>query len=256
MLAEKGYCGTSGVAANAGPGHWWVPPDPTLRAQAVARRADAGLGRADPHWMERVLDTTWQTLPTLARHYDFPTDEHGVVQYRALRGPEYLRALRGQALQAGVTILDHTPALTLLCHTDRSVAGATLYRRRTGEALEIRSGAVILATGGGAFRSPLLGSGNLTGDGLLMAAEAGASLSAMEFTGYCTVAPAGTFDELCLRDLFRRGGPRVVGAPGPGRHKRPRGCFDPRTGFLPSRPHARRYPRHAAAGFPQRHPGV
>ena len=35
ILADKGYCGTSGVAAPAGPGHWWVPPDPDLRAQAI-----------------------------------------------------------------------------------------------------------------------------------------------------------------------------------------------------------------------------
>jgi alkanesulfonate monooxygenase len=28
VLADKGYCGASGVAATAGPGHWWVPPIP------------------------------------------------------------------------------------------------------------------------------------------------------------------------------------------------------------------------------------
>ncbi|MCK1465154.1 FAD-dependent oxidoreductase, partial [Bradyrhizobium sp. 2] len=27
VLVDKGYCGTSGVTAAAGPGHWWVPPD-------------------------------------------------------------------------------------------------------------------------------------------------------------------------------------------------------------------------------------
>ena len=25
VIADKGYCGTSGVTATAGPGHWWVP---------------------------------------------------------------------------------------------------------------------------------------------------------------------------------------------------------------------------------------
>jgi succinate dehydrogenase/fumarate reductase flavoprotein subunit len=40
--------------------------------------------------------------------------------------------------------------------------------------------------------SYLLGSANLNGDGLLMAAEAGASLSGMEFSAYHTVAPAHT----------------------------------------------------------------
>jgi succinate dehydrogenase/fumarate reductase flavoprotein subunit len=58
--------------------------------------------------------------------------------------------------------------------------------------LTIRAGAVVLAAGGCAFQSHLLGSANLTGDGLLMAAEAGASLSGMEFSAYYTVAPAHT----------------------------------------------------------------
>jgi succinate dehydrogenase/fumarate reductase flavoprotein subunit len=186
ILAEKGWCGTSGVTATAGPGHWWVPPDPLLRTQAIERRRAAGLGLSDPDWMARVLDTTWRTLPTLADHYAFPRDEDGIVQYRALRGPEYMRAMRTVTEQAGVTILDHTPSLTLLRHEDGSVAGARLWRRRARRSLTIRAGAVVLATGGCAFHSYLLGSANLTGDGLLMAAEAGASLSGMEFSAYYT----------------------------------------------------------------------
>jgi hypothetical protein len=34
VLVDKGYCGTSGVTATAGPGHWWVPPE--RREAAVA----------------------------------------------------------------------------------------------------------------------------------------------------------------------------------------------------------------------------
>jgi succinate dehydrogenase/fumarate reductase flavoprotein subunit len=51
---------------------------------------------------------------------------------------------------------------------------------------------VVLATGGCAFASHLLGAANNTGDGLLMAAEAGCDLSGMEFTNAYCVAPAGT----------------------------------------------------------------
>ena len=43
--------------------------------------------------------------------------------------------------------------------------------------------------GGTSFLSRLLGSHTNTGDGYLMAAEAGAELSGMEFTSYYTVAP-------------------------------------------------------------------
>ncbi len=196
ILAEKGYVGTSGVTATAGPGHWWVPPDPQLRATVIAERAGRGLGLADPDWMARVIDLTWTSLPTLAKHYAFPVDDTGVTQYRGLRGPEYMRAMRAFAVEAGVRIFDHCPTLELLVHGDGSVAGAMgQYKRggqykRNGRDWQIRAGAVVIATGGCAFFSHLLGSRNNTGDGYLMAVEAGADLSGMEFSSYFTVAPA------------------------------------------------------------------
>jgi len=194
VLADKGYFGTSGVTATAGPGHWWVPPDPGLRRAAVEERLQRAYGLADPEWMERILDTTWRTLPTLSPHYAFPRDHQGRYYYRGLRGPEYLRALRKQAERAGVRVLDHCPVIELLSHSDGSIAGAHGVERQLGRGrpYAIRAAAVILATGGCAFRSRLLGSYNNTGDGYLMAAEAGAELSGMEFSNYHTVALANT----------------------------------------------------------------
>jgi succinate dehydrogenase/fumarate reductase flavoprotein subunit len=189
VLAEKGYCGTSGVTATAGPGHWWLPPDPQARAEAIRRRYLASCGLADQRWMSRILDTTWRTLPTLAGYYDFSVDENGVTQYRGLRGPEYMRAMRRLTLDAGVRILDQSPAVELLLHADGSAAGARGVRRQAGGMWGVRCGAVVVATGGCAFMSGLLGSGTNTGDGYLMAAEAGAELSGMEFSSYYTVSP-------------------------------------------------------------------
>ena len=63
-------------------------------------------------------------MPTLAGYYDFSTDDHGAIQYRALRGPEYLNAMRRLVEDSGVRILDQSPALELLLHRDGSVAGA------------------------------------------------------------------------------------------------------------------------------------
>jgi succinate dehydrogenase/fumarate reductase flavoprotein subunit len=189
VLAEKGYCGTSGVTATAGPGHWWVPPDPNARAEAINRRYSASGGLADQRWMARILDTTWRSLPTLAGYYDFSVDDQGVTQYRGLRGPEYMRAMRRLTLDAGVRILDQSPAIELLLHRDGSAAGARGVRRQAGTLWSVRCGAVVLATGGCAFMSGLLGSGTNTGDGYLMAAEAGAEFSGMEFSSYYTVSP-------------------------------------------------------------------
>ncbi|MEY4511939.1 MAG: hypothetical protein RLZZ450_4061 [Pseudomonadota bacterium] len=194
VLVDKGYFGTSGVTATAGPGHWWVAPESDLRRAAIDERLARAYGLADPHWMERILETTWRTLPTLQPYHPFPKDHRGETYYRGLRGPEYLRALRQQAEHAGVRILDHSPALELLLHSDGSVAGASGVQRQvgTGRRFTVRAGAVILATGGCAFRSRLLGSHNNTGDGYLMGVEAGAVLSGMEFSNYHTVALAHT----------------------------------------------------------------
>lgn len=188
VLVDKGYCGTSGVTATAGVTHWFVPPERHHRAVAE-RHADAA-GLADPQWALRVLRTTWERLPLLDRHYPFPTADGALDRTQNVRGPEYLRAMRGLVHRAGVRILDHHPALELLLHSDGSVAGAAGVRRQAGGRWTVRAGAVVLATGGTAFRSHLLGSRGNTGDGHLMAAEAGAVLSGMEFSNYYTLAPA------------------------------------------------------------------
>jgi succinate dehydrogenase/fumarate reductase flavoprotein subunit len=190
VLVDKGYFGTSGVTATAGPGHWWVPPEPALRASAIRQREAIAFGLAEPRWMERILDETWRQLPTLAGFYDFGVNEQGVTLYGAVRGPEYLRALRQLARQLGVHVFDHSPASELLMHADGSVAGARGLHRQLNQPWSARAAGVILATGGCAFFSRLLGSRTNTGDGYLMAGEAGVDLSGMEFTSQYVVAPA------------------------------------------------------------------
>ncbi len=103
-----------------------------------------------------------------------------------------MRAMRNLAAAQGVRILDHHPALELLRHGDGAIAGASGLVLRGERPWTIRAGAVVLATGGAAFASRLLGSATNTGDGLLMGVEAGADLSGMEFTNYYTPAMAGT----------------------------------------------------------------
>src|SRR3954466_9096574 len=66
VLADKGYCGTSGATAPAGVGVWYVPPDPELRSEARSSREAMGGHLAERSWMDRVLNKTYENVGRLA----------------------------------------------------------------------------------------------------------------------------------------------------------------------------------------------
>ncbi|WP_182083900.1 FAD-binding protein [Aureimonas sp. ME7] len=191
VLADKGYFGTSGATAPSNTGTWCVPPGDGRQAAVEARwKRTAGLG--DRRWMLRCVDQSYENLTRLREWgYPFPSDEGGNLYVANLRGPDYMRFMRAQVAKRGVRILDHHPILELL-GDGHAVAGANGMSRRSGASFEIRAGAVVLASGGCAYFERILGGTGLTGDGHLFAAEAGASLSGLEFTGKYTLAPRGS----------------------------------------------------------------
>ncbi|MGE7368363.1 FAD-dependent oxidoreductase [Neorhizobium sp. NPDC001467] len=190
VLLDKGYVGTSGATAAGNTTTIYSRRGTSERAASVAQRVRLGHAFAEPERVERVLDRTHENLDLLAGWgYDFPSYDDGRPYRGMLRGPDYLRFMRQKLIKARVRILDHHPAEELLL-SDGSAAGAIARSRRTAEALEIRAGAVVIATGGCAFLSGALGTNNLTGDGYLMGAEAGATLSGMEFSAQYGISPA------------------------------------------------------------------
>ncbi|MEQ5842737.1 FAD-binding protein [Paraburkholderia acidicola] len=191
LLADKGFCGTSGATAPAGTAVWYVPPDGAAREHAKASRFTLGGELADQTWMDRVLEQTWRNSQQLAEWgYPFPADADGEPRLTSLQGPEYMRLMRRRVKEAGARILDHSPALELLVDEHGVVSGAAGVNRQTGDAWIARAQAVVIATGGCAFLSKALGCNVLTGDGQLMAAEAGAQLSGMEFSNAYGLGPA------------------------------------------------------------------
>ncbi|MET9652879.1 MULTISPECIES: FAD-binding protein [unclassified Streptomyces] len=194
VLADKGYCGTSGATASSGTGVWYVPPEPAAREAAMASREALGGFLADRRWMARVLDRTYAGMNELAvaGRYPFPTGPDGKQLRNGLQGPEYMRRMRIRVQRAGARVLDHSPVTELLTDPSGAVAGARGHRRQAGEPYRVRAGAVVLATGGCAFLSGALGCNVNTGDGALFAAEAGAELSGMEFSNAYGIAPEGT----------------------------------------------------------------
>jgi succinate dehydrogenase/fumarate reductase flavoprotein subunit len=190
VLADKGYCGTSGATAPSGVGVWYVPPDARLREDARSSREAMGGFLSERSWMDRVLDCTYENVRRLGDWgYPFPLDGTGEPARRSLQGPEYMRLMRKRVKAAGVRILDHSPALELLVD-DHGVAGAAGVSRQEGFNYRVKTHAVVIATGGCAFLSRALGCNVLTGDGGLLAAEAGAELSGMEFSNAYGIAPA------------------------------------------------------------------
>lgn len=194
VLADKGYTGASGATASAGTGVWYVDDEPELREAAMASREALGGHLADREWMTRVLDETHARMNELAEvaRYPFPLDAAGRPIRSDLQGPEYMRRQRLRVQRLGVRILDHTPAVELLLDDDGVVSGAIVVDRRSGRTLRVEAGAVVLAAGGCAFQSKTLGCDVNTGDGALMAVEAGAVLSGMEFSSAYAIAPKGT----------------------------------------------------------------
>ena len=194
VLVDKGRCGSSGATASVGTGIWYVEDEAELREAAMASREALGGHLADRDWMAPVLDETCARMDELARvqRYPFPVDAHGRQIRDDLQGPEYMRRQRTCVQRLGVRILDHTPALELLADADRVVSGARVLDRLTGQMLSIAAGAVVLAAGGCAFQSKTLGCDVNTGDGALLAVEAGAELSGMEFSSAYAIAPMGT----------------------------------------------------------------
>jgi len=91
-------------------------------------------------------------------------------------------------LRVGVALLDHHPALELLSKSG-VICGAVGIDRQRNRPWRVHAGAVVLASGGCAFGERMLGATGLTGDGYLMAAEAGATLSGMEFSAQYACAP-------------------------------------------------------------------
>lgn len=187
VLADKAYCGTSGAAAASNNTAWYVP-DSGDHADHHAQRFERGGRLSHARWVAAVLASAAQQLHLLeSLGYPFPRGADGTVTYASLRGPDYMRFMRGLVARAGVQILDHCPVETL----DRSDGGTVTGARgtsRDGARWHVAAAATVVATGGCAFMGGALGTHVCTGDGLLAAAEAGAVFSGMEFSSQYGIA--------------------------------------------------------------------
>lgn len=155
---------------------------------------DAGAGAADKELVSKLTHECvpiFQELQGPEYNLKFDKDENGkylsVIPCfgRIERGahtpmPAFKKAMWKKMMQYGVQIRDNVHIMTLLTK-DGKCCGAVGYDEM-GELVMIRAKAVFLGTGGGCdiFRYSLATS-DQTGDGYIMALDAGASLINMEF---------------------------------------------------------------------------
>jgi succinate dehydrogenase/fumarate reductase flavoprotein subunit len=190
VIADKGYLGTSGAFAASTSGHKVLPALQVLRDPVKFERYALGGYLAVHAWWERLLDITYERAEKIWEWggYEAPRFD-GKGNYRGLQGSETMRIMRSAIQKAGIKILDQSPALELLVDGKGTVAGARGYQRQENQPWTVRAAATVLASGGCAWLSKALGCNTNTGDGLLMAVEAGGELSGMEFSAHYSPAP-------------------------------------------------------------------
>jgi fumarate reductase (CoM/CoB) subunit A len=199
-VISKGIVGKSGLTQTAVTGF-----------QAAFGIADPR-DNADVHFQDSIKGGYGLADPALVRTYTgeavaavedmeefgcrFDRDENGALFQRKLDssqtyprsikkgdslGTPIMQALRRQAKIREIEQLHEIYVTKLLVASGR-IAGAVAIDFRTGETLSIRAGAVIMATGGAGELFPVnSNTPDSTGDGLMLALDAGAELVDLEF---------------------------------------------------------------------------
>lgn len=95
------------------------------------------------------------------------------------------RSLMKQAILSGATFMDETVVFRLLADGDDAVRGALLYDLRARKPIVVDAQAVILCTGGASAMFPATTNPpDATGEGYLLALDAGAALSDLEMVQF------------------------------------------------------------------------
>jgi L-aspartate oxidase len=159
----------------------------------------AGAGLSDEaavNELVRSAPSVVATLSQLGAHFDAGSlGLEGGHSYRRIVhaggdaiGAELHRALRAAARDADVEIMEQTVAIDLVMDDEGRVAGLSVGRVDAAGSLDvgvIDTAAVVLATGGyGQAFASSTNPADVTGDGLALAARAGAELANVEFVQF------------------------------------------------------------------------
>lgn len=208
LVLNKGFAGRTGSTITTGGGisvagesllAHGLPGDAGDREEDFfADTLSAGQFLGDQRLVEAMvtgIGAEVRRLADLGAPLRFPARAPGHSSGRGvlLDGPPMQRLLVREAVRAGVRFAENLQATGILRDGGGRAAGLTALDRAAGEAVVLRAGAVVLATGGTTSNWSLrTAPEELTGDGHAMALDAGAELVEMEmlqFLPCCLTAP-------------------------------------------------------------------
>lgn len=198
VVCEKAYVGRAGVVAQAsGSAAYFIPGADDYNQKLLHSRHEAAEDMDDLDFVRYVFTESYKIAEQLQQlGFQSAVDRPAINGVRtnllAFDGENALGFFRQLLLDAGVTILDHSPALELLQNQHGQIVGANGVNTQDQRTWSVLAAATILATGGNAFRSGAMATDGTTGDGHLLAAEAGATFSGMEFSGHYGISPQGS----------------------------------------------------------------
>lgn len=201
LVVDKGYVGKSGCATfGAGSFKGFIPNEDPYEIW-FEKAVEAGCYMNDQDWTKVHLQEVFERVKDLETWgVEFEKNPDG--SYRRIEGqgssdlrpiktlmfhgPQLMHQLRLALKKASIRILDKVMITHLLHARRRSevVNGGLGFHLETGELTAISAKATILSCGGQSYKSNYAFQKMVTGDGHIMALEAGAELGNYEFTDH------------------------------------------------------------------------
>jgi len=199
LIVDKGHVGKSGCATfGAGSFKGFIPAEDPYEIW-FGKAVEAGCYINDQDWTQAHLNEVYERVKELESWgVEFEKNPDG--SYRRIEGqgssdlrpiktlmfhgPQLMHQLRLTLNRRRIPIMDRVMITHLLHARGKSgvISGALGFHLESGELRIFRSKATLLTSGGQSYKSPYAFHKMVTGDGHIMALEAGAELSNYEFT--------------------------------------------------------------------------
>jgi succinate dehydrogenase / fumarate reductase, flavoprotein subunit len=199
LIVDKGHVGKSGCATfGAGSFKGFIPGEDPYEIW-FGKAVEAGCFMNDQDWTQVHLNEVYERVKELESWgVEFERNPDG--SYRRIEGqgssdlrpiktlmfhgPQLMHQLRQTLHQRGIPIVDRVMVTHLLHARGKPavISGALGFHLESGDRSVFRSKATILTSGGQSYKAPYAFHKMVTGDGHIMALEAGAELSNYEFS--------------------------------------------------------------------------